>query len=51
MANLLDRIAAKLGRKATPTAVGMGVGNAPTTGTGAAVEEIKKEQEEEVQNP
>ncbi|HEY2543348.1 MAG TPA: hypothetical protein VGH92_09880 [Gaiellaceae bacterium] len=49
--NLLDRLAARFTRKATPTAVAMGAENMPTTGTGAAIVEIKKEQEEEVQKP
>jgi hypothetical protein len=49
MPNLLDRIAAKLNRKVTPTAVAMGAENAPVTATPAAASEIQKE--EEAQKP
>ena len=47
MPGLLDRLAKKLNRKLTPAAVAMGAENAPTTGTGAVVTEIKKEEAEE----
>lgn len=49
MLGWLDRLAAKLNRNVTPTAAAMGAENAPTLGqgTGAAVVEIKKEQEEQ----
>jgi len=49
MLGWLDRLAAKVNRKVTPTAAAMGAENAPTLGpgTGAAVVEIKKEEEEQ----
>ncbi|HZQ89213.1 MAG TPA: hypothetical protein VFA42_04325 [Gaiellaceae bacterium] len=49
MPNLLDRLAAKLTRKMTPTAVAMGAENAPTTATPAAVTEIREEESEEAE--
>jgi hypothetical protein len=47
VANLLDRIAAKLNRKVQRTAVTIGAGNQPTTATPAAATEIKEEEAEE----
>lgn len=49
MPGLLDRLAKRLNRKLQPTAVAMGAENAPTTATGAAAVEIKREEAEKTQ--
>jgi len=46
MLKLLDRLAAKLNRKATPTAVALGAENAPMAAAPAAMVEIEKEEAE-----
>lgn len=47
MLGWLDRLAAKLNRRVTPTAVAMGGENQGTTATAAVASEIKKEEEEQ----